>query len=182
MATSRGYSTLFLTFWIRNGVADYHTVHYWVIPWKGWVERMNRSKFIRHQTEENGLKWGETTWTCPIRNVPFHFPLRNVLKPRSQMSRAVNLMGPRFPPTLPHPRPYISPVSLLSTAPSLQADIALRQSVCDNIIAWHGAKVWLPDSPVSCLSLPGPGPGLLCPWPGSLITGHWEEKGGWQMC
>jgi hypothetical protein len=39
----------------------------------------SRVVFIRHQTEENGLKQGRTTWTCPITNTCFNFLLQNIL-------------------------------------------------------------------------------------------------------
>lgn len=35
--------------------------------------------FIRHQMEDTGLEQGGVTWTCPIRNLHFCFPVKTLL-------------------------------------------------------------------------------------------------------
>lgn len=41
---------------------------------------VHRVMFIRHQMEENKLKWGENTRTCQIRNTNLCFQVQNIFK------------------------------------------------------------------------------------------------------
>lgn len=59
--------------------------------------------FTRHQMEENRLKQGGTTWTFPIRNSCFHFPLQNILLLRVLMNTTLYLFVPGTKPVENHP-------------------------------------------------------------------------------